>query len=173
MANRPTKRCSCWSLTRCWLFRVLVSFYTGCFVTCGTPLRELIVRLKIMKKSSHINICPVCLRLWDIMNFLFSITFTRDARNHHLAFEDKPARVLSVIWLLFWSNTRVEIFIAIFWSKHCDVVLNIYELWKRYVRFVLMFNSRKLNLIFESKFHRIAVCFFFQIETIACYKTRG
>ena len=39
--------------------------YTGCnFVTCG-----LIVRLKIMKKS-HANICPICLRLWDIMNFI-------------------------------------------------------------------------------------------------------
>ena len=33
------------------------------------PLRELIVRLKIMKKS-HVNICPICLRLRDIMNFI-------------------------------------------------------------------------------------------------------
>ena len=37
------------------------------------PLRELIVRLKIMRKS-HINICPICLHLWNIMNFLL-ITF--------------------------------------------------------------------------------------------------
>ena len=28
------------------------------------------------------------------------ITFTKDAQNDHLAFEDKPARVLSLIWLL-------------------------------------------------------------------------
>ena len=33
------------------------------------PLRELIVRLKIMGKC-HINICPICLRLWDIMNLI-------------------------------------------------------------------------------------------------------
>ena len=33
------------------------------------PLRELIVRLKIVKRS-HINICPICLRLWDIINFI-------------------------------------------------------------------------------------------------------
>ena len=31
------------------------------------------------------------------------ITFTKDARNDHLAFEDKPARVLSFIWLLYHS----------------------------------------------------------------------
>ena len=53
-------------------------------------------------EKSHINICPICLRLWDIMNFLL-ITFTKDARNNHLAFEDKPARVLSLIWLLSLS----------------------------------------------------------------------
>ena len=34
------------------------------------PLRELIVHLKIMKKS-HVNISPICLCLRDIMNFLF------------------------------------------------------------------------------------------------------
>ena len=28
------------------------------------------------------------------------ITFTKDARNDHLPLEDKPARVLSFIWLL-------------------------------------------------------------------------
>ena len=32
--------------------------------------------------------------------FSVLITFTKDARNDHLAFEDKPARVLSLIWLL-------------------------------------------------------------------------
>ena len=32
--------------------------------------------------------------------FTVLITFTKDARNDHLAFEDKPARVLSLIWLL-------------------------------------------------------------------------
>ena len=49
------------------------------------PLRELIVRLKIMKKS-HVNIL---------------ITFTKDARNDHFAVEDKPVRVLSLISLSF------------------------------------------------------------------------
>ena len=34
------------------------------------PLRQLIVRLKIMKKC-HINICPICRRLWNRMNSLF------------------------------------------------------------------------------------------------------
>ena len=33
------------------------------------PLRELTVRLEIMKKS-HINICPICLRLRDTINFI-------------------------------------------------------------------------------------------------------
>ena len=32
--------------------------------------------------------------------FSVLITFTKDARNDYLAFEDKPARVLSLIWLL-------------------------------------------------------------------------
>ena len=58
------------------------------------PPRE----LKIMEKS-HINIC-LCLRLWDIMNFLFQLLLQKMQRNDHLAFEDKPARVLSFIWLL-------------------------------------------------------------------------
>ena len=44
-----------------------IYIHTECFVTYGT---HLIVRLKIMKKS-HINICSICLRLWDIMNFPF------------------------------------------------------------------------------------------------------
>ena len=35
--------------------------------------------------------------------FAVLITFTKDARNDHLAFEDKPARVLSFIWLLSLS----------------------------------------------------------------------
>ena len=35
--------------------------------------------------------------------FSVLITFTKDARNDHLAFEDKPARVLSFIWLLSLS----------------------------------------------------------------------
>ena len=51
-------------LLLCWirpLYRV--------FRNLWDPLRELIVHLKVMKKT-HINICPICLRLWDIMNFL-------------------------------------------------------------------------------------------------------
>ena len=32
--------------------------------------------------------------------FSVLITFTKDARNDHLAFENTPARVLSLIWLL-------------------------------------------------------------------------
>ena len=40
-----------------------IDTYTGCFVTCG------IVRLKIMK-TNRINVCPICLRLWDIMDFI-------------------------------------------------------------------------------------------------------
>ena len=32
--------------------------------------------------------------------FSVLITFTKDAQNDQLAFEDKPARVLSLIWLL-------------------------------------------------------------------------
>ena len=33
----------------------------------------------------------------------FSVLITKDARNDHLAFEDKPAHVLSLIWLLSLS----------------------------------------------------------------------
>ena len=43
--------------------------YTKVFRNLWDTLRELIVRLKIMKKS-HVNICPICLRLWDVMNFI-------------------------------------------------------------------------------------------------------
>ena len=64
------------------------------------PLWELIV--KLMKKS-HVNMCPICLRLRDIMKCSVLITFTKDARNDQLAFEDKTARVLSFIWLLSLS----------------------------------------------------------------------
>ena len=35
--------------------------------------------------------------------FSVLITFTKDARNDQLAFEDEPARVLSLIWLLSQS----------------------------------------------------------------------
>ena len=38
-----------------------------------------------------------------------SITFTNDARNGHLAFEDEPARVLSFIWLLFSRSVLVSL----------------------------------------------------------------
>ena len=35
--------------------------------------------------------------------FSVLITFTKDARNDHVAFEDEPTRVLSLIWLLSLS----------------------------------------------------------------------
>ena len=35
--------------------------------------------------------------------FSVLITFTKDARNDHLTFEDKPSRFLSLIWLLSLS----------------------------------------------------------------------
>ena len=47
----------------------VIKYVYRVFRNLWDPLPELIVRLKIMKKN-HINICPVCLRLWDIMNFI-------------------------------------------------------------------------------------------------------
>ena len=40
---------------------------------------------------------------FSVFFFFFFFTFTKDARNDHLAFEDKPARVLSLIWILSLS----------------------------------------------------------------------
>ena len=41
--------------------------------------------------------------------FSVLITFTKDARIDHLAFEDKPARILSLIWLLSYSWCLSEV----------------------------------------------------------------
>ena len=65
-------------------------------------LRELIVRLKVMKKKSdkYMSYLSSFMRYNE---FSVLITITNDARNDHLAFEDKHARVLSLIWLLSLS----------------------------------------------------------------------
>ena len=56
--------------------------------------------LKIMRKKKSYK-CVSCLSSFIRCNeFSVLITFTKDARSDHLAFEDEPARVLSFIWLL-------------------------------------------------------------------------
>ena len=50
--------------------------------------------------------------------FSVLITFTKDARNDHFAFEDKPASVLSFIWLLSLS------FLVFLCRKPCSVLFH-------------------------------------------------
>ena len=60
------------------------------------------VKSKINEKKSDKYMS--CLSSFMRCNeFSVLITFTKDARNDHLAFEDKAARVLSLIWLLSLS----------------------------------------------------------------------
>ena len=61
------------------------------------PLRELIVRLKIMKKS-HINICPIRRRLQWV--FCFNYFYKRCKETTTLHLKTSLTRVLSFIWLL-------------------------------------------------------------------------
>ena len=71
---RDTRRVVCWDfLTTCaslWIIHWIFSWIYRVFRNLSDPLREVIVRLKLMKKS-YINICSICLCLWDVMNFLF------------------------------------------------------------------------------------------------------
>ena len=56
-----------------------------------------------------------------------SITFTNDARNGHLAFEDEPARVLSFIWLLFSRSVLVSLEFVGSLALFCFVVFQHVE----------------------------------------------
>ena len=61
------------------------------------PLRELIVMLpRNNEKKSYKYMCHLS-SFMRCNEFSVLITFTKDARNDHVAFEDKPARVLSFV----------------------------------------------------------------------------
>ena len=76
------------SLANTYIYRV--------FRNLWDPFRELTVRLKIMKKKSY-KYTSYLSSFMRCNEFSVLITFTKDARNDHHAFEDKPARVLSFI----------------------------------------------------------------------------
>ena len=66
----------------------LAIYIQGCFVTCGKKSHKYMSYLSSFMRYNEFSVL---------------ITFTKDAQNDHFAFENKPARVLSLIWLLTLS----------------------------------------------------------------------
>ena len=82
------------------LFYSIIYNYTGCFVTCEVWVTSGVdYTPKNNEKKSH-KYMSYLSSFMRYNEFSVLIIFTKDAENDQLAFEDKPARVLSFIWWL-------------------------------------------------------------------------